>query len=165
MIVKLSVILDHQSDVFREVKLDSSSSLLELHDFIVQVFELKKDEMAAFYLTNDDWEQNEEIPLITMDANSAMEMGKLSINDIFSGHDKLLYVNDFLVMWRFMIEIVEKDESNSIDEPELFLSFGKMPGDTPEVQFVSEKDPYSSDEDIFDEEHDEFNEFESYDEY
>jgi hypothetical protein len=75
MIVKLSVILDHQSDVFREVKLDSSSSLLELHDFIVQVFELKKDEMAAFYLTNDDWEQNEEIPLIAMDANSAMEMG------------------------------------------------------------------------------------------
>ncbi|MBL6656988.1 MAG: hypothetical protein ISP73_00095 [Flavobacteriales bacterium] len=165
MIVKLSIILDHQSDVFREVKVDSSSSLQELHDFIVQVFELKTDEMAAFYLTNEDWEQNEEIPLIAMDANSSMEMGKLSISDIFAGHDRLLYVNDFLVMWRFMIEVVEKDESKTIDKAELFLSFGKMPEETPQVQFVSEKDPYSSEEDIFYEEHDEFNEFESYDDY
>lgn len=165
MIVKLSIILDHQSDVFREIKIDSSTTLEELHGFIVQVFELNKGEMAAFYLTNEDWEQNEEIPLIAMDANS-MEMSKLSINDIFSNHDKLLYVNDFFVMWRFMIEAIEKDEENTIDSPELFLSFGKMPEDTPQVQFVSEKDPYSSkDEDFFDGEHDEFNEFESYDEY
>jgi len=166
MIVKLSIVLDHQSDVFREVKIDSSATLEELHHFIVQVFELKKDEMAAFYLTDSEWEQNEEIPLIAMDANS-MEMNKLSINEIFSNHDNLLYVNDFLVMWRFMIEIIEKDELNSLDTPELFLSFGAMPQDTPQVQFISEEDPYASDDDdYFDEDFDEFNEFdESYDEY
>jgi len=165
MIIKLSIILDHQSDVFREVKISSSSTLEELHHLIVQIFELQKDEMAAFYLTNEDWEQSEEIPLIAMDANS-MEMNKLSINEIFSNHDKLLYVNDFLIMWRFMIEAVEKDENNTIDSPEVFLSFGKMPEDAPQVQFVSEEDPYNLDDEFFDEEdEDEFNEFESYDEY
>ena len=157
--------MDHQSDVFREVKISSSSTLEELHHLIVQIFELQKDEMAAFYLTNEDWEQSEEIPLIAMDANS-MEMNKLSINEIFSNHDKLLYVNDFLIMWRFMIEAVEKDENNTIDSPEVFLSFGKMPEDAPQVQFVSEEDPYNLDDEFFDEEdEDEFNEFESYDEY
>ena len=157
--------MDHQSDVFREVKISSSSTLEELHHFIVQIFELQKDEMAAFYLTNEDWEQSEEIPLIAMDANS-MEMNKLSINEIFSNHDKLLYVNDFLIMWRFMIEAVEKDENNTINSPEVFLSFGKMPEDAPQVQFVSEEDPYNLDDEFFDEEdEDEFNEFESYDEY
>lgn len=95
-----------------------------------------------------------------------MEMNKLSINEIFSNHYKLLYVNDFLIMWRFMIEAVEKDENNTIDSPEVFLSFGKMPEDAPQVQFVSEEDPYNLDDEFFDEEdEDEFNEFESYDEY
>ena len=46
MIIKLSIILDHQSDVFREVKISSSSTLEELHHLIVQIFELQKDEMA-----------------------------------------------------------------------------------------------------------------------
>ena len=65
--------------------------------------------MAAFYLTNEEWEQGEEIPLIAMEPSSR-EMQNISVNDIFQNTEKLLYVNDFLTLWRFMIEVEEIDE-------------------------------------------------------
>ena len=164
MTVKLNIVLDHKDDIFREICIDSNNTLEDLHQIIVSSFQLKTEEMAAFYLTNEEREQGEEIPLIAMDPKSR-EMQNISIHDIFQNTEKLLYVNDFLILWRFMIELDNIDELKKIDEPEITLSFGTLPKEAPTVQFISDEDEQSDEEDPYGDTLDEFNEFENYDEY
>ena len=59
------------------------------------------------------------------------EMQNISVNDIFQNTEKLLYVNDFLTLWRFMIEVEEIDEIKEVEDAEVVLSFGKMPDEAP----------------------------------
>lgn len=164
MTIKISIVFDHQSDVFREIKIDSTSSLQDLHECIVQSFDLEKNEMAAFYLTNIDWEQGQEIPLIAMH-NDATEMKDIQSKDIFQSHEKLLYVNNFLVMWRFMIEVVDIQLNETIESPQTLLSFGTMPQESPNIQFVSDETTFSADEDFSDSDFDEFSEYDNYEGY
>ncbi len=164
MIVKLNIVLDHNEDVFREILINTENTLEDLHNTIVSAFELKPKEIAAFYLTNEKWEQGEEIPLIAMEPSSR-EMQNIRVNDIFQNTDKLLYVNDFLTLWRFMIELEEIDEIKEVEEAEIVLSFGKMPLEAPTVQFISDEETWSEDGDIYDDTPDEFNEFENYEDF
>ncbi len=164
MTVKLNIVLDHNDDVFREIRINTDNTLEDLHKVIVSTFGLKPEEMAAFYLTNEEWEQGEEIPLIAMEPSSR-EMQNISVNDIFQNTEKLLYVNDFLILWRFMIEVEEIDELKEVEEAEVVLSFGNMPEEAPMVQFISDEDNLTEEEDIFGDALDEFNEFENYEGY
>ena len=164
MTVKLNIVLDHNDDVFREIRINTDNTLEDLHKVIVSSFGLKPEEMAAFYLTNEEWEQGEEIPLIAMELSSR-EMQNISVNDIFQNTEKLLYVNDFLILWRFMIEVEEIDELKEVEEAEVVLSFGNMPEEAPMVQFISDEDNLTEEEDIFGDALDEFNEFENYEGY
>ena len=164
MTVKLNIVLDHNDDVFREIRINTDNTLEDLHKVIVSSFGLKPEEMAAFYLTNEEWEQGEEIPLIAMEPSSR-EMQNISVNDIFQNTEKLLYVNDFLILWRFMIEVEEIVELKEVEEAEVVLSFGNMPEEAPMVQFISDEDNLTEEEDIFGDALDEFNEFENYEGY
>ena len=164
MTVKLNIVLDNNDDVFREIRINTDNTLEDLHKVIVSSFGLKPEEMAAFYLTNEEWEQGEEIPLIAMELSSR-EMQNISVNDIFQNTEKLLYVNDFLILWRFMIEVEEIDELKEVEEAEVVLSFGNMPEEAPMVQFISDEDNLTEEEDIFGDALDEFNEFENYEGY
>ncbi|MEC8610878.1 MAG: hypothetical protein VXY06_03890, partial [Bacteroidota bacterium] len=76
MTIKLSIVLDHKIDIFREINICSDSTLFTLHKYIVEIFNLEKNEMAAFYHTDDDWEQGQEIPLVSM-RNNEKEMKDL----------------------------------------------------------------------------------------
>ena len=55
MTVKLNIVLDHNDDVFREIRINTDNTLEDLHKVIVSSFGLKPEEMAAFYLTNEEW--------------------------------------------------------------------------------------------------------------
>jgi len=70
-------------------------------------------------------------------------------------------------LWRFMIEVEEIDELKEVEEAEVVLSFGNMPEEAPMVQFISDEDNLTEEEeeDIFGDALDEFNEFENYEGY
>lgn len=164
MTIKLSIVLDHKIDIFREINICSNSTLLTLHKYIVEIFNLEKNEMAAFYHTDDDWEQGQEIPLVSM-RNNEKEMKDLFLCDIFTTKQRLLYINNFLLMWRFMIDVIEVDEKNIIKQPMTVLSFGTLPEESPNIQFITDIDNFSEDDDLYDDGFDEFNEFENYEGY
>ena len=79
MILHLRIILDHKKDVFRDIQLDASESLEHLHQTIVAAFDLQKGEMASFFLSNKNWDQEDEIPLLSMQEGSS-EMKDISID-------------------------------------------------------------------------------------
>ena len=65
MIYRFRVILDHKNkeDIFRDVEIRKTDTFEDLHNVITQSFGFDGSEMASFYLSNDSWEQGQEIAL------------------------------------------------------------------------------------------------------
>ena len=55
--------LEHKTDVIRDIEIPSSKSLKDLHYTIIESLKLDKNEIASFYMTNEELELLEEIPL------------------------------------------------------------------------------------------------------
>ena len=68
MIYRFRIILDHDSegDIFRDIEIRETDTLEDLHNSITQAFGFEGSEMASFYLSDDEWNQGEEISLFDM---------------------------------------------------------------------------------------------------
>ena len=155
----IQIHLEYKEDVIRDIEIASTSSLEDLHFAIIAAFELDQNELASFYMTNEDFELLQEIPLLSVDdkENSMLGMNEVILSSILTQEGaQLLYVYDFMKMWRFLISLTEVTEEE-ITESKCVKSVGVMPKDAPEITFEAEKefDPF---EDAFDE----FNEDEQY---
>ena len=80
-------------------------------------------------------------------------MNEVIISSILTKQDsQLLYVYDFMKMWRFLITLTEEKEE-TISQPKCIKSVGEIPEDAPKITFEEEKefDPF---ENAFDESND-----------
>lgn len=164
MIYKIRIILDAQEDIFRDLEIDAGSNLEELHNALTQAFGFLGEEMASFYTCDENWVQDEEIPLFDIresDGQSRL-MRNTPIEEVLSEETpKLLYVYDFLNMWTFFVELADITEmEDGRSYPNLLFSFGELPESPPEKHFESEPaeedfgpdEPYGSYDDMdFDE--------------
>ena len=131
MIYRFRIILDTKEDVFRDIEIDSDATLEDFHNSITQSFGFRGQEMASFYISNDLWEQGEEIALFDMNEGqeSIRVMNETRINEVTDeDQTKLIYVYDFLKMWTFLVEladIVEPEEGRSY--PNLMFVHGEIP--------------------------------------
>jgi len=157
----IQVHLEYRKDVIRDIEINSTSNLEELHQAIVNAFELDKNELASFYITNDEFELLQEIPLFSVEdkENSMLGMSDIILSSILKEKGtQLLYVYDFMKMWRFLITLTEITE-DEITSAKCIKLVGIMPEDAPEISFKAEKEF-----DPFDEAFDEFDEFKEYEE-
>jgi hypothetical protein len=141
---------DTEDDIFRDLEIRETDSLEDLHNIITQSFGFNGSEMASFYLSNDQWDQGEEISLFDLsEGGSVRLMNETTINDVVhEAQPKLTYVYDFLSMWTFYVELAEiAEEAESTDYPNLMIVHGQIPDTAPDRIFEAEGD-------------DDFNEFE-----
>ena len=66
MIYRFRAILDTHEDVFRDLEIQADATLEDFHNALTQAFGFGGQEMASFYVSNDQWEQGEEIALFDM---------------------------------------------------------------------------------------------------
>jgi len=150
MIYKIRIILDAQEDIFRDLEIEAGSSLEELHNAITQSFGFLGEEMASFYTCDENWVQDEEIPLFDMRESGGQTrlMRDTTLSEVLSEEQpKLLYVYDFFNMWTFFVElgdVAEKEDGRSY--PNLLFGFGELPESPPEKHF--EADPSDADFDL-----------------
>ena len=150
MIYRFRIILDANEDVFRDIEIEGTSSLEELHDSITQAFGFAGQEMASFYVSNDLWEQGEEIALFDMNETpgSIRMMNETTIDSVTSENQtKLIYVYDFLNLWTFLVElaeIAEREEGHTY--PNLMFAHGQIPEEAPEKEFVADHEDEDSEE-------------------
>lgn len=146
MIYRFRIILDTEEDVFRDLEIDQEATLEDFNNAITQSFGFDGMEMASFYMSNDIWEQGEEISQFDMSegTESIRLMNETIIEDVVSeSSTKLLYVYDFLNMWRFMIELAEiAPPEEGVSYPNLMFVQGQVPDQAPEVAFEAEKEDY-----------------------
>jgi hypothetical protein len=144
MIYRFRVILDNdtEDDIFRDIEIRETDSLEDLHNAVTQSFGFDGLEMASFYLSNDDWEQGEEISMfdVSEGANSVRLMNESILNKVVhEGQTKLIYVYDFMSMWTFFVELAEiVDEAEGTDYPNLMFVHGQIPDSAPEKAFEAE---------------------------
>ncbi|MVO10946.1 hypothetical protein GOQ30_17375 [Flavobacterium sp. TP390] len=154
MIYKFRAILDAEEDIFRDIAIEKEATLEDLHNALVNAFGFDGTEMASFYTCDENWNQEDEIPLFdTGDVPGEMRiMNNFILEDNLDQHQtKIIYVYDFFNMWTFLVELAaieEKVEGETY--PALLYSHGQLPLDAPDKAF--EADDFGSDfEDDYDE--------------
>tara|TARA_B100001250_G_scaffold328679_1_gene293237 strand:+ start:266 stop:748 length:483 start_codon:yes stop_codon:yes gene_type:complete len=156
MIYRFRVILDNDTDddIFRDIEIYKTNSLEEFHETIINSFGFINNEMASFYISDNEWNQGEEISLFNFgdESKETKLMSSVAINQVINNeNNKLIYIYDFLNMWVFLIELIEvAEEIKGINYPNIIFSKGELPEKAPEKKFESKKDGIVDDEDYED---------------
>jgi hypothetical protein len=152
MIYRFRIILDNttEDDVLRDLEIREGDTMEDLHNVITQSFGFDGMEMASFYVSDDQWNQGEEIAMEDM-SEAGAEVKKMSstlINEVIhEASTRLIYLYDFMNMWTFYVELGEiVEEAEGTDYPNLMFVHGQIPDEAPEKVFEAEED-----EDDFDE--------------
>lgn len=145
MIYRFRVILDNDidNDVFRDLEIQETDTLEDLHNIITQSFGFDGNEMASFYISDKQWNQGEEISLFDLSEDaSARLMSETTINEVVHEmQTKLIYVYDFLSMWTFFVELAEIVEASpDVVYPNLMFVHGQIPDTAPEKDFDVDDD-------------------------
>lgn len=146
MIYRFRVILDNTSedDVFRDLEIRETDTMEDLHNIITQSFGFDGMEMASFYVSDEQWNQGEEIAMMDMsEAGNAVKMMRSTIikDVVHEASTRLIYVYDFLNMWTFYVELGEIiEEAIGTDYPNLMFVHGQIPDEAPEKIFEADED-------------------------
>lgn len=144
MVYRFRVILDAEEDVFRDIEILQESTLEDLHNSIVQSFGFDGTEMASFYLSDEEWNQGEEVSQFDMGGEVRL-MNETTLDSVLDDKNrKIIYVYDFLNMWTFLIELGEIAEiEEGRDYPNLMFVHGQLPDSAPDKEFIVEEDENS----------------------
>ena len=171
--LKFRVLLDskNKDEIFRDIIISDKDNFESFYKIILKAYYFSNNEMASFYMSNENWDKGYEISLFDMsfgEDNSQIMPGVMKtcmIADFIQESDqKIILVHDFLNMWMFLIELIEY-EKECPKSPEIVLSIGKSPDENSKVneqnslQFKTENES-QDDEDEFG-----FNDFEDQYEY
>ena len=151
MIYRFRVILDNDTkeDVFRDLEIVKDSSLRDLHELILLAFKFSGEEMSSFFTVDEEWNQIDEISLMSFD-NSTKSMDSINLSGLINcDNPKLLYVYDFMKMWTFFVELIDEGELiNKLKYPRIIFSKGMMPNVAPKKIF--DKKDFESESDYDD---------------
>ncbi|MCO5258579.1 MAG: plasmid pRiA4b ORF-3 family protein [Crocinitomicaceae bacterium] len=184
--LKFRVLLDskEKDEVFRDVIIPDSATFEDLYKICMQSFGFKGDQMASFYMSNDEWDKGQEVTLEDMsfgDENSSTPIMKNThVREFIEEPDqKIILVYDFIKMWIFLLELVGY-EKDTPAEPIIALSIGVSPredsrkGDETDIMFTGEFDEFGEDEEEdefgfndFDDDYsdDDYSSFDGYDDF
>ena len=150
--IKIRITLENKADVIRELFINQEQSLEHLHKDIVRNFGLESFEMASFYITNSKLDLGQEIPLFDVSDSGVkvITMDRIEISSVLYSQDsQLIYVYDFLKMWRFYIEYIEMIDN---EKAGCIKSIGNMPNEAPEIKFTQEFNSYNDNSEEYEEE-------------
>lgn len=161
--LKFRVLLDSQdkTEVFRDILIADSDNLESFYRAIVDAYQFSQDQMASFYVSNDQWDKGHEIALFDMSFGDDDHV----IPDVMSSttveefievkNQKFILVHDFMRMWIFLIELIDYQEETP-ERPILKLSVGNAPAEESKSsdELLFETDSTDMDDD--DEDEDEF---------
>jgi hypothetical protein len=132
----IRVILESKEDVIRDIEINSDCLLSELHFYLIECFNLNKNELASFYTTNDELEIVNEIPLVSFEERSS-NMENTNLEVVLDEHNNnLIYVYDYMKMWRFLLELKSTEENFNVKK--CISKIGEMPKEAPEINFSKE---------------------------
>jgi hypothetical protein len=164
--LKFRILLDsiENTEVFRDILINDDFNFEHFYNTILDAFGLPNDQMASFFVSDEDWNKGEEISLMDMsfgamdDEEAPLEMNGLLLKEkIFATKQRFILVHDFLSMWIFLIELHEITDQE-VENPQLLLEVGVIPQELidkgpkamEDMHFETDRDPKSDDFDLDD---------------
>jgi hypothetical protein len=157
--LKFRVLLDSDKneEVFRDILISDASNFESFYHAIMKSFDFKGDQMASFYVSNEDWDKGHEISLLDMSYDDdsidspATVMKDAVIKDFLEEPDqRFILVYDFMKMWIFLVELIGYDR-NEPEHPEMILAIGNSPKEESrealDEELLHESDSLSDEED------------------
>ena len=134
--LKFRILLDSKNneETFRDILIDDSDNFESFYKAILNAFNFSGEEMASFYVSNNQWDKGHEISLIDFYNNEephvyCSTMSNTLVKDFINEPDqKFIFIYDFLNMWIFLIELIAY-ESNESNKPSIVLSVGESPNE------------------------------------
>ena len=79
--LKFRVLLDteQESEIFRDIIIDEDDNFESLYNAIISSFRFQGDQMASFYISNDNWDKGHEISLMDMNYGDESIVTELDI--------------------------------------------------------------------------------------
>jgi hypothetical protein len=147
-IYKFRVLLESKEDIFRDIEIKSTQTFDDLHQIILASYGFDNSQMAAFNLSNEDWEKGQEITLFDMQLDDSatdkpLVMEDTVINSQITGvGTHLLYAYDFLNMRNFFIELMEitVKENPAAFYPKVVYSQGEAPAQEKDTTEMTAED-------------------------
>lgn len=132
MIYLFRIISDENPDFFRDLVADASDTFLEFHQTLQKELGYDPTQLASFFITNHQWEKQQEITLIDMmpDAGvTTFTMDQVCLEEHISElNQRMIYVFDFFSNRAFFIELIETaEETSSKNTPFIGHSKGEPP--------------------------------------
>ena len=149
--LKFRVLLDSkdQEKVFRDILINDSDNFEEFYKAIITAFRFEGDQMASFYISNDEWDKGHEISLMDMsydddsiDAVPSVMKNAILKDFIAEPDQKIILVYDFLRMWIFLAELVGYTQ-DSPEEPQVLLAMGMAPAEDSRITELDEDEDFS----------------------
>lgn len=157
--LKFRVLLDteQESEIFRDILINEKANFESFYHAIISSFRFQGDQMASFYMSNDEWDKGHEISLMDMTYGDEENDEKVSVmstavlSDFMKEpNQKLILVYDFMRMWIFLIELIEQTP-DKVDAPQTLLAVGMAPPEDSKMANLDEDDDlFGGDEDEFD---------------
>jgi hypothetical protein len=135
VIYRFRVLIDDKSEAFRDIEIRSNQTFLDFHKAIKKAFGFKGEEMACFYVSDEEWAKGNDIPLTDMgfaeDGKVPALMHETQIGDhMRSTKQRFVYAYDYLHMWMFLCELIHAGEPVKGQRyPKMVMSVGTPPGE------------------------------------
>lgn len=134
MVYRFTFVSDEDDAFTRIIDIESDATFLQLHEALQKCTGYKNDQMASFFLCNDEWEKGQEVTLIEMDSSSEFDnlvMEDTKLEELLSDEkQKIYYMFDMLFDRGFYGELSEIITGKSLSEPMCIQSEGKAPRQT-----------------------------------
>ena len=117
--LKFRVLLDSsdKNEIFRDILIGDTENFETLYHSILDAYQFNGDQMASFYMSNDNWDKGHEISIFDMSVGEDPEeimpsVMKTSVlgNYVQEEDQKIILVHDFIRLWIFLIELIEVEE-------------------------------------------------------
>ena len=95
MIFRIRIILDTKEDIIRDIEIENNSTFKDLHTEILKSFQFDGNEMASFYLSNDNWDQGKEISLSSFQEEDELIMENCPLDLIINKNQKKFIIYFF----------------------------------------------------------------------
>jgi len=133
-VYRFRVSFEDHNDIYRDIEILSNQSFDELHQMIQQAIGFDASKNATFFISNDYWRREKEIPLEIVIENPEKKGKNKSkktylCDYIDDPHQKLIYYFDFEKVesanWVFTVELIKLlPEDNSAFYPRIVKTLG-----------------------------------------
>lgn len=134
MIFRFVIISDEVDDFKREIKIDADDTFLDLFKAIVNCTGFNENEMASFFICDDNWRKKQEITLVEMDTDSDEDsfiMEDTPLSDFLEDEkQKMLFVFDYITDRALFIELSEIIPGKNLKKALCTVSVGEAPKQT-----------------------------------